>query len=119
MVKLSEHKWKGAKVFENQHPVVNRSLALAKVDGDLAFSAKKLISVSGKTMPTANAKAHLDRANSRLKDVENEVAKPPVITPIPEGEVVQVASSKRDNITSMLMDLQVKQQRERDSAARG
>jgi len=92
--KLSEAKYKGAKSLENTHPVVRRALAL--MNAASAFCAKKLLSVNGKTVPTAKAPLPIRRA------AEAADSSPMSPRPIPQEEVVKVANSKSDNLHSML-----------------
>merc|ERR1711881_252534 len=68
LAKLAADKYKGARALENKHPVVERQLALllrARPDGVNVFCAKKLLSVSGKVVPTANAQHHVQQQNSK------------------------------------------------------
>lgn len=113
--KIADAKYKGAKLTENMHPTVRRALQLMKVgrrsDGMSAFCAKTLISVSAKAVPAANAQNHVQRQNNRLQEVAAIVASPPPQPPpIPQEEVLKVASSRSDNLHSMLaqqMDLHI------------
>merc|ERR1712113_1018457 len=97
-------KYKGAKAWENKHPVVQRSLALVMrtpsgSDGVIGFCAKTLVSVSGKAVPESRAHNHLERQNSKLQEVADAAAIAPAKpTPIPQDEVVKAATSKSDSL---------------------
>jgi hypothetical protein len=98
-------KYKGARALENQHPVVRRQLALltnSRPNGANVFCAKKLVSVSGKAVPAANASDHVTLQNSKLQEVAAAAAAPVPPPPISEEEVLKVATSKTDSLHSML-----------------
>jgi len=106
LAKFVEHKYKGAKAMENQHPVVGRSLALVMrrgSDGVSGLCAKTLASVGGKGLPTANAARSVDQDANKLQEVSaaahSASAKP---LPIPQDEVLKAATSKSDSLHSML-----------------
>lgn len=109
--KLVADKYKGAKVLENAHPVVQRSLALFRrrgAEGGLkVFPAKAIVSVSGKFPPNANvlqqkpkdSQLHSSLAADDVAVSVNERLKPPVI---PCAEVVKAASDKSGSLQSMI-----------------
>jgi len=103
--KLVAEKYKGAKLLENQHPVVKRSLALLtgkRTDAMNIFCAKKLVSVSGKCVPGASADSQMQPKNSSLQDTVAAAAATACPPPISQDEVTKVATCKMDNLHSMI-----------------
>jgi len=107
LAKLAQDKYKGAKVAENLHPCVRRTLALRKISSEAeVFSAKQLVSLSGKEIASSSCQGHV------VKQSSSEVAVPSAPMPIPEPEVARVASQRNDSLHSMLakqIDLHVQQ----------
>ncbi|CAJ1344623.1 unnamed protein product [Effrenium voratum] len=95
LAKKSEEKYKGARLLENMHPVVRRTLAMRRAgdcDRDV-LSRPKLLTVNGRGVAAAA--------------VDFVVTKPPTAPqpaprPIPETEVARRASVKSENLHHML-----------------
>merc|ERR1711920_258723 len=107
LAKLAADRYKGAKALENQHPAAQRALALfmRRGKGDsvaVVWGGKTLVSVNGKAVPGANAQEHVQLQNSKLQEVAAAAAAPVSPPPIPQEEVVKVATSKNDNLHHML-----------------
>lgn len=119
--KLIEHRYKGAKALENTHPVVQRTFAIYQHFGnDGVATSRPLVSFCGKSPPGGKDKG----GAPATKEVANKtpvVASQPsalsaealvVPKPIPEQELIKVASTKAENLQSMLakqIDIHVKQ----------
>lgn len=106
LAKLAADKYKGAKALENQHPVVQRQLKMLGLS-DASLCAKTLLSVRGQAVPSANAHEHVQQQNKKLQEVAVVVAEPAVHPPIPEEEVMKVATSKSNSLHNTLVDLHV------------
>lgn len=105
LAKLAADRYKGAKMLENQHPVVQRTLALLmgkRSDGMNPFCAKALVSVSGKDVPMTNAQDHAQRQNKQLQEMAFAVDAPAVQPPILEEEVSKVATSKSGSLQNTI-----------------
>jgi len=110
--KQLEDKYKGARILENMHPVVRRTLAIRKHPNDSeVFHAKKLKSINGKGIAQANAADHIVQQN-RKQSADLSHQDVGVRTQIPEPEVARRASATSENLHNMLakhIDLHVQQ----------
>ncbi|CAE6955787.1 Gars1 [Symbiodinium natans] len=99
--KLSEEKYKGARILENMHPTVRRALAIRKHPNDSdVFSAKKLKSINGKSI--VQAVDHVVQQSRKAPADAQLQPSPAERTSIPETEVARRASTKSENLHSML-----------------
>jgi len=124
LAKLQDPKYKGAKALENIHAAVRRTLAIKKVFAEGVICSKKLVSVGGKQIQTQTATTddHNMSVKRKCSDefTSSDIA-PPDRKPIPESEVMKVASSKSENLHSMLVkqiDAHVQQSRAASTADR-
>lgn len=126
LAKLQDPKYKGAKALENIHPVVRRTMAIKKVPAEGVVCSKKLVSVCGKQIQTQTetTEHHNVSATTQRKwsdECTGSGAAAPDRQPIPESEVIKVASSKNENLQSMLVkqiDVHVQQTRAASTADR-
>ena len=96
--KQLEDKYKGARLLENMHPVVRRTLAIRKSDevrSDPAVQKKNLVSINGRELVTTVA------AYDHVPSVPSAPSAPqlPLIS---EPEVARKASFKSENLQAML-----------------
>lgn len=100
--KQLEEKYRGARMLENMHPVVRRTLAVRKSDGDRSEAPdlhQKLLSVDGRQLVVAPAAYdHVPVA----QPAQPSQPQPPQLPLIPEPEVAKRASSKSENLQAML-----------------
>eukprot|EP00931_Biecheleriopsis_adriatica_P050713 TRINITY_DN2938_c0_g1_i1.p1 TRINITY_DN2938_c0_g1~~TRINITY_DN2938_c0_g1_i1.p1 ORF type:complete len:793 (-),score=191.70 TRINITY_DN2938_c0_g1_i1:160-2538(-) len=101
LAKMMQEKYKGAKVFENLHPVVRRTLALRKLASEAeVFCAKKLVSIGGRPAALPDCHDHSPKKQSEAARATVPPSAEPM--PIPETELVKVASQKAENLQSIL-----------------
>ena len=100
--KQLEEKYRGARMLENMHPVVRRTLAVRKSDGDRSEAPdlhQKLLFVDGRQLVVAPAAYdHVPVA----QPAQPSQPQPPQLPLIPEPEVAKRASSKSENLQAML-----------------
>ena len=96
--KKLEHKYRGARILENMHPVVRRTLALRKpVESERSgpvMLPRTLLSINGKEIIKVNAFDYVQPKPA-------PTAPAPILS-IPEPEVAKRASSKSESLQALL-----------------
>eukprot|EP00434_Breviolum_minutum_P031179 symbB.v1.2.027574.t1/scaffold2839.1/size69180/4 len=100
--KKLEERYRGARILENMHPVVRRTLALRKPDGDRSevMLQRTLLKIDGKNIETRSAAFDFvppPQAAEVLLPTPGDRKRA-----IPEPEVARRASSKSESLQAML-----------------
>lgn len=102
LAKLASDKYKGAKALENMHPIVQRHLKTLQLPE--ALPARTLISIQG--LAPASTKVYKEKPPEEVIE-EVILSEPAAPLPIPEEEIMKVATSKSDSLHNTLFHLHV------------
>jgi len=105
LAKLIEHKYKGAKALENEHPVVKREVALRQKADSPIWNGTPCVSINGKELPKKGAPLPKPAEIAPAKEDDSPGAQPGLTRKKSvhmEEEVERKASIKVGNLHAML-----------------